>query len=435
MSFLFYGWWDWRFLFLILGSGFVDYFAALWMQRDPAHRKRYLAFSVFANIGSLALFKYLGFFTQTVNALLEVVGSGAAVPLLSLTLPVGISFYTFQSMSYTIDVYRGELEPTEDALHFFAYLSMFPQLVAGPIIRARDLLPQLTEWKPVSPEARFEGTRWIVHGYFKKVVVADNLAPFVNQAFGSLTFVPSGAYWWVVMSLFAVQIYCDFAGYSDIARGLARWMGYEFPRNFNHPYTATSMRDFWRRWHISLSTWFGDYVYIPLGGSRGGAWMAHRNLWITMVVSGLWHGAAWTFVAWGALHAAFSSFERVTHWPERVQRLWGGRALATLLVLAQVWIAWVFFRAESFSQAWNILGAMLNPLQSGLAAAAGIHERAYIFLGLVGLRELYLWLGLDSSRFARSSWWRYLEPPMLAFMLWASVFLRGEGSAFIYFQF
>ena len=435
-SSVFYGWWDWRFLFLILASGLIDYTAALMMQKYERRKRLLLVVSVCGNLLSLAAFKYLGFITTNLNSLLSTFGTGTSIPLLELTLPVGISFYTFQSMSYTIDVYRGALKPTRNILHFFAYLAMFPQLVAGPIIRASALLPQLEKSPPTGESGRWEGLKLIVHGYFKKVVIADNLAPVVNAAFGSTTPVESGLYWWIVISMFAAQIYCDFSGYSDIARGLARWMGYSFAKNFDHPYTATSFSDFWRRWHMSLSFWFRDYVFIPLGGSRVRPTLVHRNIWLTMCLSGLWHGASWNFVIWGALHSAYMSLERLTNWHERCGRLPGGRWLSNLWVLLWVWVAWVFFRSETLAQSTQILRIMFDIGSINIAAVKEHLQAAdLLVLGIVPLREMFVATRLGERRSFASAAFRFGEPVVLALMIAACIFLRGPGSAFIYFQF
>lgn len=435
-SFFFYGWWDWRFLFLILASGFIDFFASLAMKRWPGQKRIFLLASIAGNLGSLGAFKYLDFFTQNLNWVVESFGGqGWTAP--GLVLPLGISFYTFQSMSYTLDVYRGALKPTSSVFHFFAYLSMFPQLVAGPIVRAADLLPQLERPHPTTTEqTRWEGLTLITCGFFKKVVVADTLAPVVNRAFWMVTPLDSCSYWWIVMVMFAIQIYCDFSGYSDIARGLAKWMGYEFPRNFDHPYIAVSMREFWTRWHISLSTWFRDYVYFPLGGSRRSSLSGHANLWITMLVSGFWHGAAWTFVIWGALHAAYLSLERATNWPAKLARLRGGKSICLGIVFMMVTVAWVFFRARTLGQAGLIVLHMfdlrslsldgLMPLLSG---------KALLLTALMAARQLYVYLGLESGA---CNDWRIVEvlrPAALALILVACIFFRGPTAGFIYFQF
>jgi len=441
-SFLFYGWWDWRFLFLILASGVLDFLAGLGMRAHPRARKAYLALSLVGNVGSLAAFKYSGFLAANLAALLEAVGLPGSlvppVPRFLLILPVGISFYTFQSMSYTIDIYRGRLEPTRNPLHFFAYLALFPQLVAGPIVRAADLLPQLRTNRRTSEADRWLGLQRIVHGFFKKVVIADGLAWYVADAFGSLEPSAAPVYWWLITAAFAVQIYCDFSGYSDIARGLAKWMGYDFLENFNHPYVSSSLREFWTRWHISLSTWFRDYVYLPLGGSRSGPMRSAVNLWITMLVSGLWHGAAWTFVAWGACHAFFLSVERWTRWPERLKKIPGGRLAATGVVLVQVLVGWVFFRAETMAQATSILRTMFSWAggAGSLRAELGGTNTLMIcgLLFVVAVREAWVWADLD-RRLTLGPLRTPLQAAALVLMIVASVYLRGPGSAFIYFQF
>lgn len=432
-SFIFYGWWDWRFCFLLLGSGLVDFYAAQGMQRHPQHRRLLLWLSMVVNLGALATFKYLGFFTASINQAFSAMGWHGAIPIVELALPVGISFYTFQSMSYTIDVYRGQMLPTRSLCHFFAYLSMFPQLVAGPIVRAKDMLPQLLQLRSTGEWMRWDGLKLITLGFFKKLVLADNLAPIVNAAFDANNLTPSMPYWWVIITMFAFQIYYDFSGYSDIARGLSKWMGLELPLNFERPYAATSLREFWSRWHISLSTWFRDYVYIPLGGSRDGQAAAHRNMWITMLLSGLWHGAAWNFVIWGALHALYLSLERLWHWPEKLNSLPAGRCIAWLALILQVWIGWVFFRATSFGQAAEIVGILFNPTLIDLSPVLAISKFAILILMLAVAFETRHW-------FSRS-WQRWslrlpvLEPAAIAVLLTLSVYFRGPGSAFIYFQF
>ena len=431
-SFFFYGWWDWRFIFLIVFSGLVDYFAALGMVRFPKQKKFLFVLSILANVGSLSVFKYSGFIASNIDALFGLSGSLsllANTPDFFLITPVGISFYTFQSMSYTFDVYRNKLKPTKGLVHFFAYLSMFPQLVAGPIVRAKTMLPQMLKVPSVSKEQRWAGFQLVVRGYFKKMVIADNLAPLVVAAFSSPELNSSSLFWWGAIIAFAFQIYCDFAGYSDIARGLARWMGYDFPDNFNHPYISTSMRDFWARWHISLSTWFRDYLYIPLGGNRISKVRTHVNLWITMLVSGLWHGAAWTFVVWGALHAMFSSIERITQWPERLMKNRFLRLIAWLLVTIQVLVAWVFFRAGSIAQAWDIVKIMFS-FKGGFNLGWGLNGT--VFIGLMVLRELYVALGFDKKIKMKNP---YVEMIFYAIVIAAIIFFRGEGSEFIYFQF
>lgn len=432
-SFFFYGWWDWRFLVLILASGFIDFFVALAMTRWPDAKRFLLGLSILGNLGIFGTFKYLDFFIESINT----VGMTDPMPLTHLVLPIGISFYTFQSMSYTIDVYRGSLQPTKNVLHFFAYLAMFPQLVAGPIVRAADLLPQLAAPPKVTEQQRWEGTTLIVYGFFKKVVIADSLAGTVNRAFWMTQPMDSAAYWWIIMTMFAFQIYCDFSGYTDIARGLGKWMGYEFPKNFRHPYGAISFRDFWTRWHISLSSWFRDYVYIPFGGSRSSKLAGMRNMAITMVISGFWHGAAWTFVVWGALHALYLAVERLTNWPERLQKLPGGRHASAVIVFALVLVAWVYFRAHSFGQAQTIVARLFDLGDWNFhLALTGMSGKALLLTALIALRQVYVYFVktplFESPGFSRIE---ALQPVLLAILLMACVFFRGPGEAFIYFQF
>jgi D-alanyl-lipoteichoic acid acyltransferase DltB (MBOAT superfamily) len=258
MSFFFYGWWNWKYMFLLAGTGLIDFFAGLAMEKYPKRKGTILFFSLFGNLGPLIFYKYVPFFATNINSIVQVFGYELNLPVVQFILPVGISFYTFLSMSYAIDIYRGELTPTHNVFHYFALLSLFPHLVAGPIVRAADILPQLMKVTKTTEQMRWDGLSLVSLGYFKKVVIADNLAPAVNAAFASAVPLDSAAYWWVIMAMFAFQIYCDFSGYSDIARGLAKWIGIEFMVNFDHPYISTSFREFWSRWHISLSTWFRD---------------------------------------------------------------------------------------------------------------------------------------------------------------------------------
>jgi D-alanyl-lipoteichoic acid acyltransferase DltB (MBOAT superfamily) len=433
-SFVFYGWWDWRYLFLLVGSSLFDFYAALAMERWPSRKKALLAGAMVANLAILGFFKYLDFGIQNLNGLMALFGFDTRIPLAHITLPVGISFFTFQAMSYAIDVYRGELRATRDPWHFFAYLALFPQLVAGPIVRAVDLMPQLLEERHPTERQRWDGLGLIANGFFKKVVVADHLAPVVNAAFGAQVPEGSPGYWWVILILFSFQIYCDFSGYSDIARGLAKWMGYEFMVNFDHPYIASGIREFWGRWHISLSTWFRDYIYIPLGGSRVPPLRAHFNIWLVMLVSGLWHGAAWTYLVWAALHALYMSVERITDWPDRLTHVPGGRHVAPVLVFLLVLVSWVFFRATSFEQAGHILGRLVDFRNLGMAIP-GVRPAHYAIVGVMALRQLWFHFGLHRAVFTETRFFRFLQPAAIAAVFVACVYLRGPGGAFIYFQF
>jgi len=435
MSFVFYGWWDWRFLFLIIASGALDYWAGLAMVRWPGRSKLFLCISLFGNIASLSVFKYLDFAIHNANWLLSFFGVEHEVPAAGLILPVAISFYTFQSMSYSIDVYRGLLKPTRNILHFFAYLAMFPQLMAGPIVRAADILPQLEKNHRATRRQVWDGLVLLAMGFFKKTVIADQFAPIINKAFGDSVVNESGLFWWMIMLMFAFQIYCDFSGYSDIARGLAKWMGYEFHVNFDHPYIAQTMREFWSRWHISLSTWFRDYLYIPLGGSRKGVLRSHINLWITMLAAGLWHGASWHFVIWGAMHAMFLSVERQVKWYVPLLKVPAGKYICRLIVFILVLTAWVFFRSEDVHQACDILGRMYSPMSGKFNPGIDIIKILPMLVLIIG-RQVYIaesvqrrWL--VSNKVVRL----WLYPAAIAFLLFASIFLAGSGDAFIYFQF
>lgn len=435
-SFLFYGYWDPRFLLLLLGTGLLDFWAALAIVRYPQRKKAFLVASMSANVGALAFFKYAGFFLDNVDGLARALGLPGIGLAFHVVLPVGISFYTFQSMSYTIDVYRGHLTPTKSVLHFLASLSLFPHLVAGPIVRASTLLPQIETRRDPTSAQIWEGWRLIVRGYVKKCFVADTLAAYVNAAFGGDPSAHSAAYWWLSSAMFAVQIYGDFSGYTDIAIGLAKWMGLELPKNFEHPYLARSFREFWQRWHISLSSWFRDYVYIPLGGAEGGPVRAHANLWATMLLSGLWHGASWNFVLWGALHASFLSIERITRWPERLKP-WGaaGGAFSLALVFPLTLVSWVLFRASNLGQAGAILARMADLGTLGdLTDALDGRRFGVVVLGLVFLRHLYVGLNIRE--------WCEEHLPMdtlrvgiAAAAALIAVYLRGPGQQFIYFQF
>ncbi|WP_226389026.1 MBOAT family O-acyltransferase [Penaeicola halotolerans] len=369
ISYIFYGWWDWRFLGLIAFSSVVDYWAGIRIASTTTlkTKKAFLWLSLGVNLGLLGLFKYFNFFMTSLAEGLSQLGIHADPFTLNVILPVGISFYTFQTMSYSIDVYRGQLTPTKDPIAFFAYVSFFPQLVAGPIERAVNLLPQFAVKHRFSYEQGAAGMRLILWGLFKKVVIADNCAIYVNQIFDNYQTASSlelilGAV------LFAFQIYGDFSGYSDIAIGTAKLFGFDLMVNFRTPYFSRDIAEFWRRWHISLSTWFRDYVYIPLGGSRVSKGRAIFNTFVIFIVSGFWHGANWTFIVWGALNALYF-LPLLLRGKNRnnLDTVAEGRYLPNLkeflqlsLTFALTCIAWVFFRAENVSAAWGYLGGMFQ---------------------------------------------------------------------------
>lgn len=362
-SYFFYGYWDWRFCLLLLGSSLVNYAAGRLLDGGaaPQRRRLVLGIAVTLNLGVLGLFKYYGFFIESLNDLMYAVGLERELPFLSIILPVGISFFTFQGISYVVDVYRGDVRASRSPLDLLLYISFFPQLVAGPIVRASVFLPQI-EARPAADRVLVSfGLLLILVGLFKKVVVANYLATemvdmvFLDPVFFGPVDLMLATYG------YAVQIYCDFSAYSDIAIGVAALLGFRFQKNFDQPYRAQSLRDFWRRWHISLSTWLRDYLYIPLGGARAGRWKTYRNLMLTMFLGGIWHGAAWTFVIWGLLHGIGLAVERALGWAreEVVRPLWR-RAVSIIIVFHFVCLTWIFFRASDFAIAWDYLASFGN---------------------------------------------------------------------------
>ncbi len=364
-SYVFYGWWDWRFLSLIIFSSFVDYTIGIQLsKRDkPNIRKLLLLASIVVNIGFLGFFKYYNFFLESFTDAFTFFGHSIDSTRLNIILPVGISFYTFQTLSYSIDVYKRKLEPTRDIIAFFAFVSFFPQLVAGPIERAVNLLPQFYTKRKFDYQQAVDGMRQILWGLFKKVVIADNCASLINIIFDNHT-EHSGLILIVGAILFAFQIYGDFSGYSDIAIGTARLFGFKLMRNFAFPYFSRDIAEFWRRWHISLSTWFRDYVYIPLGGSKVGKFKSVRNIFIIFVVSGFWHGANWTFIAWGALNAIyFLPLLLLKRNRKNIDTIAENKLLPSFKETMQIGLtfsltilAWIFFRAESLPHAFSYIG-------------------------------------------------------------------------------
>ena len=430
-SYVFYGWWDWRFMGLIAFTSGVSYLTGLKCADGQRHRKCWLVVSLVLNLAILGFFKYCNFFLESTASLLQMLGMRTNIPVLQIVLPVGISFYTFQALSYTIDVYRGKITPVRDWIAFFTFVSFFPQLVAGPIERAANLLPQFRRSRRFDCDQALHGVCLIVYGLFKKMVVADMLALYVDQAFAHPALYNSTACLLGVF-FFSFQIYCDFSGYSDCARGLARLFGFELMLNFDRPYLSQTFGEFWHRWHISLSSWFKDYVYIPLGGNRVPFHRLIVNIWIVFLLSGLWHGANWTFVAWGALHAVFltGGILRRRYWPSL--RL--PSVLNIVLVDLGVFGAWMLFRARTFADLMVCLRRIADCefFGSMMATCAGLGPMVLLFCFLaVGLLLLSYVAPRDCVFRTTKARVAYI----LAFSFVTIFFAVPSGGEFIYFQF
>jgi D-alanyl-lipoteichoic acid acyltransferase DltB (MBOAT superfamily) len=447
-SYYFYGSWDWRFLALLIFSTLVDFAVGVWMGDgvpDPdaatvRRRRRILVLSLLSNLGILCIFKYFDFFAQSAQTVLARLGVEASLPLLHVVLPVGLSFYTFQSMSYTINVYRGTIPVERSLLDFALYVAFFPQLVAGPIERPMNLLPQVNSVRPFSRDRFYTGCYLLGWGLFKKVVLADNAAMVADKVFGAHA--PGGITVLIGAYCFAIQIYCDFSGYTDMARGSAKLLGFELIDNFNHPYFAVNPSDFWRRWHISLSNWLRDYLYIPLGGNRKGTLRTYVNLMLTMTLGGLWHGAAWTFVIWGVFHGSLLCLHRaVSPWLERTIRP-GTRGQSALWLAVRVvvffhitCVGWLIFRAKTAPQLGQMLGALIRHPRIDRDV---LHDTDLLIFalcaGTLTLAEIIQLRARDEFICLR------LPTPVRA-GLYAAVLLaivlfgNDQGAQFIYFQF
>lgn len=452
VSYLFYGWWDWRFLILIAFTTLCSWLSGILIEKyhpdknnnNKANWAKIISVTnIILNLGILGVYKYFNFFVTSFIDVFSSFGIQLQATSLNIILPVGISFYTFQALSYSIDVYRKELPATKDIVSFFAYVSFFPQLVAGPIERATNLLPQFHKSRTFDYEKAVDGMRQILWGLFKKIVIADNCATYVNQIFDNYE-IHTGSTLLLASILFAFQIYGDFSGYSDIAIGTARLFGINLMRNFAFPYFSRDIAEFWRRWHISLSTWFRDYLYIPLGGSRGGEWMSLRNTMIIFTVSGFWHGANWTFVVWGAFHALLflplligkrnrkftNTVAENKFLPSPFEFF---QMLSTFLLVV---VGWVFFRAESISQAFKYIYSTFN---SSILSVPYLNNRAYYLpiLSTIVLMIITEWInreknhGLDLSGIKS-----HIVKFILYFALIVLIFwFGGKSETFIYFQF
>ncbi|MEP0263921.1 MBOAT family O-acyltransferase [Dokdonia sp.] len=441
ISYIFYGWWDWRFLSLIAFSTVVDYTVGIYMEKTSSSSKRrwLLAISLIVNLGLLGFFKYYNFFVDSWVTAFSELGIEMHSSTLKIILPVGISFYTFQTLSYTIDIYREQLKPSRNFINFAAYVAFFPQLVAGPIERAKNLLPQFSRKRIFNEEQAISGLNLIVWGLFQKIVIADSCAIYVNAIFDdyenlNTTTLLLGAFY------FAFQIYGDFAGYSNIAIGTARLFGFNLMRNFNYPYFSRNIAEFWRRWHISLSTWFRDYVYIPLGGSRGSRFQQLRNVAIIFLVSGFWHGANWTFVVWGGLHALFFIPVLMTNTNRNyLDQAAQNRLFPSIKEVFQigitfviVLIAWIFFRAETVSEAFTYISRLFTNAHFSIEYLS-IDRYSVEMLLIVGIFIIIEWFHrkYEHPFVGRLKW---LKIAFIILML-LTLGVYSDHQDFIYFQF
>lgn len=434
-SYFFYMYWKWEFIFLIIISTLIDYYCgrAMSQKATKKERKPFLLISLCSNLGILFFFKYFDFFSASINVI-----TGSSFSGLNLILPMGISFYTFQTLAYSIDIYRGNITYEKHLGRFAIYVTFFPQLVAGPIERADKLLPQFQSNAQKLDYSRVtSGLTQMLIGFFKKVVVADTLAIYVNHVYGSHDLY-TGFTLLLATYFFAIQIYCDFSGYTDIAIGGARILGYDLMENFRTPYFAKSITEFWRRWHISLSTWLRDYLYIPLGGNRQNKLLTYRNLMITMLLGGLWHGAAWNFVIWGGLHGFYLAIERWFNFRQQIEK--GNqiiKLLGGLLTFHLVCLSWVFFRAETFDQAMSILGRIctMEYFWNLQIKDTNVFGSIVITISLLLLFDIFLFRKLNLSNLSEPKNQMGLISLNAILLVLIMVFGISEGSQFIYFQF
>ncbi len=449
-SYVFYGWWDYRFLSLIIFSTLVDYLVGIALSKEEGKLKRKLLLwtSIFVNLGFLAFFKYYNFFLDNFISAFSLFGMKVNANSLNIILPVGISFYTFQSLSYTIDVYRRKLTPTKDIVAFSAFISFFPQIVAGPIERATNLLPQFYKKRTFDYSEAVDGMRHILWGLLKKIVIANNCAVYANEIFNNSADY-SGSTLALGALFFTFQIYADFSGYSDIAIGTSKLFGFNLKQNFASPYFSRNIGEFWRRWHISLSSWFRDYVYIPLGGSRAGTFKKVRNTFVVFIVCAFWHGANWTFIAWGVLNAIYflpTLLNNKRH--KHLHVVAEGKLLPTLKEASQMLftfgltvLAWIFFRAENITHAFTYITSLLSDLfkvDSCVESYNYLARIGYPFIIITLIFIVIEWLG-RKEQFAIQGIDKHsnkLSRLILYYLIFTAIYaMGGEEQQFIYFQF
>lgn len=447
-SYFFYACWDWRFMFLLIFSTLLDYFTGIKIYQSANQRTKmfWLWLSVLINLGFLGVFKYYNFFSASFADGLSLLGLNANLGSLQVILPVGISFYTFHGLSYVIDIYKNRIEPERNFIDYSVFVSFFPLLVAGPIERATHLLPQILRKREFNYTKAVDGLRQILWGLFKKIVIADNCAEFANVIFNNSSEYSGSAH--VLGALFfTFQIYCDFSGYSDIALGTARLFGIELLRNFAFPYFSRDIAEFWRRWHISLSSWFKDYLYIPLGGSKGGMWMKIRNTFIIFIVSGFWHGANWTFIVWGGLNALYIMPSIIFNTNRNnLDIVAKGRILPSLKEFSSICvtfmltvIAWIFFRSADVSHALKYISEMFSPSLFTMPEYAEIGgARMLSVVVLTGAFLIVEWLGREQQYAIAHlglKWKPFYRYSFYYVIIYAIVFFGGKEQEFIYFQF
>ncbi|MEP7234850.1 MAG: MBOAT family O-acyltransferase [Ignavibacteriota bacterium] len=440
-SLFFYAWWDWRFLGLLALTILIDFYASHAVYRATTHKrkKQWMLLSVISNVLVLVIFKYSNFFVQSFAVVLTKLGFEVHVPILQLVLPIGVSFYTFMSMAYVIDVFRGELKPTNHLFDFALFVCYFPHLVAGPILRAPQLLPQLTRERKIRLEQIRDGIALIVIGYVRKVVIADLIAPVVNAAFTEMNTMGSGDLI-LRMYLFAIQLYGDFAGYSDIARGVSKLFGIELNLNFATPYLSQNITEFWRRWHISLSTWLRDYVYIPLGGNRKGKFRTYLNNFLTMLIGGLWHGANWTYILWGALNGLYLGVHKAYgDLSGKSQNKSSKIAEWTLLTPIKIFFvftlaafAFIIFRSPNISSAYSYIANILSFQRGFTQVGSSIFIIPFVILAF-GI-DIAQYTGWGERFIQKSTLW---QRALVLGILFAVVLAAGSDNSqpFIYFQF